>query len=186
VQRQRERLLQGVPQRPNTPFPPDAPAPPPGRSILSQKLLQPRRFNSFTASLTQDRTSSSSRPLNRASCQFRNRAVSHITCSPHSHSHSGWVRSGVCSTARPVARFFTRAIAPVLSLQEDENGERQEVWRPSENVIYDLGAAAISYDRRIVTLKEKRETFPSSFSDLGTWSSKLIKLAPKLPDSSAN
>jgi hypothetical protein len=27
-------LLQGVPQRPNTPFPPDAPAPPPGRSIV--------------------------------------------------------------------------------------------------------------------------------------------------------
>jgi predicted nucleotide-binding protein len=51
--------------------------------------------------------------------------------------------------------------------QEDEEGNRTEDWRPSENVIYELGAASILYDRRIVIFKEKRVTFPSDYSDLG-------------------
>lgn len=41
------------------------------------------------------------------------------------------------------------------------------IWRPSENVVYELGAAAVLYDRRIVIFKEKDVTFPSDFSDLG-------------------
>ena len=45
--------------------------------------------------------------------------------------------------------------------------EEVEVWRPSENAVYELGAASILYDRRIVIFKEKRVTFPSDFSDLG-------------------
>lgn len=52
-------------------------------------------------------------------------------------------------------------------LQEGEEGDSTEVWRPSENVIYELGAASVLYDRRIVIFKEKRVTFPSDFSDLG-------------------
>ncbi len=53
-------------------------------------------------------------------------------------------------------------------LTEDENGEMtREVWRPSENVVYELGAASILYDNRIVIFKEKRVVFPSDFSDLG-------------------
>lgn len=42
-----------------------------------------------------------------------------------------------------------------------------EVWRPSENVIYELGAASILYDNRIVIFKEKGVSFPTDFSDLG-------------------
>lgn len=45
--------------------------------------------------------------------------------------------------------------------------EETEVWRPSENAVYELGAASILYDRRIVIFKEKRVTFPSDFADLG-------------------
>lgn len=41
------------------------------------------------------------------------------------------------------------------------------IWRPSENVVYELGAAAFLYDNRIVILKEAGVTFPSNFSDLG-------------------
>lgn len=52
-------------------------------------------------------------------------------------------------------------------LKEDEAGKQEEVWRPSENVVYELGAASILYDRRIVIFKEKRVTFPSDYSDLG-------------------
>jgi hypothetical protein len=46
-------------------------------------------------------------------------------------------------------------------------GGSEEVWRPSENVVYELGAASVLYDRRIVIFKDKRVTFPSDFSDLG-------------------
>jgi predicted nucleotide-binding protein len=52
-------------------------------------------------------------------------------------------------------------------LREDQDGETTEVWRPSENAVYELGAASILYDRRIVIFKEKQVTFPSDFSDLG-------------------
>jgi predicted nucleotide-binding protein len=51
--------------------------------------------------------------------------------------------------------------------QEDEKGDRKEIWRPSENVIFELGAASVLYDRRIVIFKEKGVTFPSDYSDLG-------------------
>ncbi len=44
---------------------------------------------------------------------------------------------------------------------------QQEVWRPSENVVFELGAASILYDTRIVIFKEKGVSFPSDFSDLG-------------------
>ncbi|MEX1008546.1 MAG: TIR domain-containing protein [Acidimicrobiia bacterium] len=50
---------------------------------------------------------------------------------------------------------------------QGENGEPVEVWRPSENIVYELGAASVLYDRRIVIFKEKGATFPSDFSDLG-------------------
>jgi predicted nucleotide-binding protein len=51
--------------------------------------------------------------------------------------------------------------------RKDDQGERQEVWRPSENVIFELGAASVLYDRRIVIFKEKGVSFPTDFSDLG-------------------
>lgn len=52
-------------------------------------------------------------------------------------------------------------------LREGVNGEHEEVWRPSENVVYELGAASILYENRIVIFKEKGVSFPSDFNDLG-------------------
>lgn len=49
----------------------------------------------------------------------------------------------------------------------ETDGGTEEVWRPSENVIYELGAASILYENRIVIFKEKGVSFPSDFSDLG-------------------
>jgi hypothetical protein len=51
--------------------------------------------------------------------------------------------------------------------RKDGQGELQEVWRPSENVIFELGAASVLYDRRIVIFKEKGVSFSTEFSDLG-------------------
>ena len=47
----------------------------------------------------------------------------------------------------------------------DETGAT--VSRPSQNVVYELGAASLLYGRKIVILKESGVTFPSDFSDLG-------------------
>ena len=52
-------------------------------------------------------------------------------------------------------------------VRENKDGEQEEVWRPSENVVYELGAASILYENRIVIFKEKGVSFPSDFSDLG-------------------
>jgi predicted nucleotide-binding protein len=49
----------------------------------------------------------------------------------------------------------------------EKDGKMEEVWRPSENVVYELGAASILYENRIVIFKEKGVSFPSDFSDLG-------------------
>ncbi|MGH9107243.1 MAG: TIR domain-containing protein [Acidimicrobiales bacterium] len=46
-------------------------------------------------------------------------------------------------------------------------GETEEVWRPSENVVFELGAASILYENRIVIFKEQGVLFPTDFSDLG-------------------
>jgi Predicted nucleotide-binding protein containing TIR-like domain len=52
-------------------------------------------------------------------------------------------------------------------VQRGPSGDEQEIWRPSENLVYELGAASVLYDRRIVIFKDKRVTFPSDFADLG-------------------
>jgi predicted nucleotide-binding protein len=52
-------------------------------------------------------------------------------------------------------------------VRELDDGSTEEVWRPSENVVYELGAASILYENRIVIFKEKDVTFPTDFSDLG-------------------
>ena len=51
--------------------------------------------------------------------------------------------------------------------RKDDQGELHEVWRPSENVVFELGAASVLYDKRIVIFKEKGVSFPTDFSDLG-------------------
>lgn len=42
-----------------------------------------------------------------------------------------------------------------------------EIWRPSENVIHEVGAASLLYEDRIVILKERGIDLPSNFSSLG-------------------
>jgi Predicted nucleotide-binding protein containing TIR-like domain len=51
--------------------------------------------------------------------------------------------------------------------EQSVDGITVEIFRPSENVVFELGAASVLYDKRIVIFKEKGVTFPSDFSDLG-------------------
>ena len=63
---------------------------------------------------------------------------------------------------------------------KDKNGNT--IWRPSENVVYELGASGYLYDNRIVIMKEDGVTFPSNFSDLGYISFEKDQLGAKAMD----
>jgi hypothetical protein len=73
-----------------------------------------------------------------------------------------------------VAQLMNECTAGIFIFTKDElfyrrpkNGEMEETWRPSENVVYELGAASILWERKIIILKEDAVNFPSDFSDLG-------------------
>ncbi|MBS0239995.1 MAG: nucleotide-binding protein [Proteobacteria bacterium] len=54
-----------------------------------------------------------------------------------------------------------------LFFKKGKDDEFDEVWRPSENVVYELGAASIRWERKIIIVREDGVNFPSDFSDLG-------------------
>jgi len=73
-----------------------------------------------------------------------------------------------------VAELMEECSAGIFIFTKDEEfyrknkrGEYEEVWRPSENVVYELGAASIRWDRKIIIVREDGVNFPSDFSDLG-------------------
>lgn len=69
-----------------------------------------------------------------------------------------------------VAELMRQCSSAILIFTKDElffDKDRNEVWRPSENVIHELGAASILYGGRIIILKEKGISLPSNFSSIG-------------------
>jgi hypothetical protein len=58
----------------------------------------------------------------------------------------------------------------ILIFTRDEkfyDADGNELWRPSENVVFELGAASYAYEDRVVILKEKGIDFPTNFSSVG-------------------
>jgi predicted nucleotide-binding protein len=69
-----------------------------------------------------------------------------------------------------VAGLMTECSAGIFIFTPDETFKSiddQEIHRPSENVIYELGAASILWGRKIVILKEKSVNFASDYRDIG-------------------
>ena len=69
-----------------------------------------------------------------------------------------------------VADTMRQCSAGIFIFTADENIRSDTgatVSRPSQNVVYELGAASLLFGRKIVILKESGVTFPSDFSDLG-------------------
>ena len=64
-------------------------------------------------------------------------------------------------------RQCTAGIFIFTADEEFRTDAGETVFRPSQNVVYELGAASLLYGRKIVILKESEVTFPSDFSDLG-------------------
>jgi len=51
--------------------------------------------------------------------------------------------------------------------EELQNKDGNTIWRPSENVVYELGAAGYLYGKSVVILKEDDVEFPTNFKDIG-------------------
>lgn len=58
----------------------------------------------------------------------------------------------------------------ILIFTKDEkfyDDKNEEIWRPSENVVHELGASSFAYGDRIVIFKEKGIHFPINFQSIG-------------------
>jgi hypothetical protein len=70
-----------------------------------------------------------------------------------------------------VADLMKSCSAGIFIFSADEeftDASGAKIFRPSQNVIYELGAAGLLYGRKIVIFKESSVTFPTDFSDLGS------------------
>jgi predicted nucleotide-binding protein len=66
-----------------------------------------------------------------------------------------------------IMRECGAAIAILSADEEFTNKKGESVFRPSENVVFELGAAGVLYGSRLVIFKEKDVVFPTNFRDVG-------------------
>jgi len=66
--------------------------------------------------------------------------------------------------------------------EEFKNLDGNSIFRPRENVVFELGAASYKYDQRIVIFKENGVAFPTDFRDLGHIEYEKGQLAGKTMD----
>ena len=84
-----------------------------------------------------------------------------------------------------VATAMTDSSSGIFIFTADErttDKEGTEVWRPSQNVVFELGAASVLYGKKIVILKEEDVSFASNFSDLAYIPFKKDRLGDKTAD----
>ena len=88
----------------------------------------------------------------------------------------------ISGKVREVMRSCNCAILIFTADEEFKDKDGNVIWRPSENVVFELGATGYLYDNRLVILKEENVTFPSNFNDLGYISFAHDKLEVKAMD----
>lgn len=69
-----------------------------------------------------------------------------------------------------VAQLMKECSAGIFIFTPDEEfigSDDKKIYRPSENVIYELGAGSVLWGKKIVILKEESVYFPSDYRDLG-------------------
>jgi predicted nucleotide-binding protein len=88
----------------------------------------------------------------------------------------------ISSKVRQVMESCNCAILIFTTDEEFKDKDGSTIWRPSENVIYELGATGYLYDNRLVIMKEEGVTFPSNFNDIGYISFEKDKLEAKAMD----
>ncbi|HQQ28019.1 MAG TPA: nucleotide-binding protein [Syntrophales bacterium] len=88
----------------------------------------------------------------------------------------------ISSKVRQVMESCNCAILIFTAGEEFKDKNGNQIWRPSENVVYELGASGYLYDNRLVIMKQEEVTFPSNFSDIGYISFEKDKLDAKAMD----
>lgn len=88
----------------------------------------------------------------------------------------------ISAKVREIMQACNCAILIFTADEEFRNAKGDVIWRPSENVVYELGASGYLYDNRLVIMKEEAVTFPSNFSDLGYISFEKDQLEAKAMD----
>lgn len=88
----------------------------------------------------------------------------------------------ISGKVREIMKSCNCAILIFTADEEFYNKDNKSVWRPSENVVHELGASGYLYDNRIVIMKEERVDFPSNFSDIGYISFETDQLEAKALD----
>jgi hypothetical protein len=86
------------------------------------------------------------------------------------------------SKIRDIMESCNCAILIFTADEEFKDAKGNTIWRPSENVVYELGASGYLYDNRIVIMKEEDVSFPTNFRDLGYISFDKDKLDAKAMD----
>jgi hypothetical protein len=69
-----------------------------------------------------------------------------------------------------VATLMRNCSAGIFIFTKDEqliNTKSETIWRPSENVVYELGAGNVLWDSKIIVLKENGVNFASDYQDIG-------------------
>jgi Predicted nucleotide-binding protein containing TIR-like domain len=85
--------------------------------------------------------------------------------------------------SQKVAEIMHECGAAILIFTADEeftakNGDT--IYRPSENVVFELGAASVLYGSRIVIFRDSRVQFPTNFRDIGYITFETNNLAAKV------
>jgi hypothetical protein len=78
------------------------------------------------------------------------------------------------SVGRPISKKVADLIKECTSAififtrdEESMDSGGKKIWKPSDNVVYELGAATVLYDGKVVVLKEEGVDFASDFRDFG-------------------
>lgn len=69
-----------------------------------------------------------------------------------------------------VRELMLQCGSAILIFTKDEqffDSDKNEIWRPSENVGHELGACSFAYEDRIVIFKEQGITLPTNYSSIG-------------------
>ncbi len=73
----------------------------------------------------------------------------------------------ISEKVRETMRSCDCAILIFTADEELFDKDGHSIWRPSENVVHELGASGLLFGKRIVILKEDGVSFPSNFRDIG-------------------
>jgi hypothetical protein len=81
-----------------------------------------------------------------------------------------------------VAQLMRECSSGIFIFTSDEettNAKGEKIWRPSENVVFELGAGTVLYGSKIVIFREEEVTFGSDFTAYGHITSEKDKLNAK-------